>query len=298
MAIGSQFWGNASGKLGQQVLYRAGGEQRARMHVAKIKNPKTLAQMENRLSMRNFAQVFRSLKPILEKSFPNRPIKESGFNAFVKANKGIGSPVVTKEGALQGLCVPYNMVISQGYLTQFGECKKQPISADAYRCGFDLSNHPNFNAIKALAPDYDSIDEFPQSQENYQALWDALQIPSNGKITIVVAEYADEGYLVKSVSLSRDSDYRLATNSPFELSLRTWRVGEDDHIILSAGDNSTTDIVGIIISWVDGAGKLQVTNTRMMIPDEDESFGTQFCKGGDVYVQVLDQYGYTENSAL
>ena len=43
MSKGSEFWGNASGKLGQQVLYRAGGEQRARMHVAKIKNPRTVA---------------------------------------------------------------------------------------------------------------------------------------------------------------------------------------------------------------------------------------------------------------
>lgn len=298
MAKGSQFWGNASGKLGQQVLYRAGGEQRARMHVAKIKNPKTLAQMENRLSMRNFAQVFRSLKPILEKSFPNRPIKESGFNAFVKANKGIGSPVVTKEGALQGLCVPFNMVISQGYLTQFGECKKHDIGDGDFICGFDLSSHPNFNAIQAIAPEYDSLDEFPQSQENYQAIFDALQIPANGKITIVVAEYADEGYLVKYVSVGRDTNYRTAAGSPFDLSLKTWRVGEDDKIILSAGNSSKSFIVGMIISWVDGAGKLQVTNSRMVIPNTDESYGTQFCKGGDVYLQVLDQYGYTENSTL
>ena len=76
MSKGSLFWANASGKLGETVLYRSGGEQRTRTYVAKIKNPKTLAQMENRLSMRNFAQVYRALQPILSKSFPNRAAKE------------------------------------------------------------------------------------------------------------------------------------------------------------------------------------------------------------------------------
>ena len=39
MSKGSLFWANASGKLGEVVQYRAGGEQRARAYVRKIKNP-------------------------------------------------------------------------------------------------------------------------------------------------------------------------------------------------------------------------------------------------------------------
>ena len=38
MSKGSLFWGNARGRLGQSVFYRAGGEQRNRTYVAKIKN--------------------------------------------------------------------------------------------------------------------------------------------------------------------------------------------------------------------------------------------------------------------
>lgn len=298
MSKGSLFWGKGSGKLGETVLYRSGGEQRTRTYVAKIKNPKTLAQMENRLSMRNFAMVFRALKPILSKSFPNRPAKESGFNAFVKANKSAQSAVVTREGALQGLCVPFDMQISQGYLTQFGECKRMEIGSGAYRVGFDLGSHPNIAAIRQLVPGSDSIDEFPQSNEQFKALWDALQIPTNGKITIIVAEYADEGYSVRTVSLGRDSNYLDAINSPFNLTTRTVEIGGDDHVLLEVGGNTSDVIASCIISWVDGSGKLQVTNSRMMIPNSDLSYGTQFCKGGDVYSQVLEQYGYTLNDAI
>mgnify|MGYP007050596991 CR=1 FL=1 len=40
MSKRSLFWGNASGKLGEAVFYRAGGEQRTRTWIPKIKNPK------------------------------------------------------------------------------------------------------------------------------------------------------------------------------------------------------------------------------------------------------------------
>lgn len=298
MSKGSLFWGKGSGKLGEAVLYRAGGEQRTRTYVAKIKNPKTLAQMENRLSMRNFAQVFRALKPILSKSFPNRTAKESGFNAFVKANKSVNSAVVTREGALQGLSVPYDMQLSQGYLTQFGECKRIETDANSFQAGFDLSSHPNVDAISALIPDVDSLDEFPSTNEQYKALWDALQIPVNGKITIVVAEYADEGYTLRYVSAGREDAVAMITNSPFRMSCKMMETPSGEKPILRVSDGGAEVIATCIISWVDGSGKLQVTNSRMAIPAANQSYGTSFVKGGDVYAQVLEQYGYTQDSAL
>ena len=298
MSKGSEFWGVASGKLGQQVLYRAGGEQRARTYVAKIKNPKTLAQMENRLSMRNFAQVYRALKPILSKSFPNRTAKESGFNAFVKANKSIMSAVVTREGALQGLCVPYDMQMSQGYLTQFGECKRIATAEDSFQAGFDLSSHPNVSAIMNLIPSVESLDDFPHTQQEYQALWDALQIPVDGKITVIIAEYADEGYTLRSVSAGRADSVNILAASPFRLDCRMMETPSGDKPILRVSDGGNETIATCIISWVDGTGKLQVTNSRMAIPSADQEFGTQFVRGGEVYAQVLEQYGYTQDSAL
>ena len=116
MAKGSQFWGNASGKLGEQVLYRSGGEQRARTYVARIKNPRTEGQAVNRLSMRNFATAFRAMQDVLRISFPNRPVKESGFNAFIKANKTAASAAISPLAANNGYFIPKGLIISKGNL--------------------------------------------------------------------------------------------------------------------------------------------------------------------------------------
>ena len=114
MAKGSQFWGSASGKLGEQVLYRAGGEQRARTYVAKIKNPRTFAQMKNRLLMLNVVSMYRTLKPLLSETFPMKKSNQSSFNAFVSANKTAQGFYISKADMESGACVPYGQTISTG----------------------------------------------------------------------------------------------------------------------------------------------------------------------------------------
>lgn len=79
MAKNSLFWGKASGKLGEVVLYRSGGEQRSRTYIKDVKNPKSLAQMEQRIKMASLVGFFKSLRSVLRYSFPQRPTNQSGF---------------------------------------------------------------------------------------------------------------------------------------------------------------------------------------------------------------------------
>lgn len=298
MSKGSLFWGKGSGKLGETVLYRSGGEQRTRTYVAKIKNPKTLSQMKNRLSMLNFATIYRALKPILSQSFPNRPSVESGFNAFVRANKSIRSAVIDRMIANSGLCVPYDMLMSEGYLTQFGECGKLSVGAEG-AIGFNLVSHPNYSAIAALWEEYAGSGIINTSAK-LEKLWGALQLPADAKITIIWADYADEGYRVSSFQITREMSDTDLSALPHKLTMvGSDNLGEPVTPVLTVGESfSSETMYTIIISWVDGNGKLQVTNSRMGVPTADESFAAQFVEGGDVYNQVLDGYGYTENSAL
>lgn len=298
MSKGSLFWANASGKLGETVLYRSGGEQRTRTYVKKIKNPKTLAQMKNRLSMRNFAQIYRSLQPILSKSFPNRLAKESGFNAFVKANKSIRSAVVGEFGAQQGLSVPYNMLMSQGYLTQFGEFKQLSWGGGVQGAGFDLSNHPNIERIKEVWPVADDIDEHPTNAEGFAAMWDALQLPSTAKITVIFAEYMDEGYSLRSVSATKENGFSVLMDEPWLLKMMTVTEGGKTYPALVFSDYSKETMVTAIISWTDANGKLQVTNSRMVVPNADTTIPDDFVEGGFVYEQVLEAYGYNTDAAI
>lgn len=82
----SLFWGQAAGKLGEAVYYRAGGEQRTRAYVRNIKNPKTQAQAIQRAKLNNLTACFRGASVFL-RSFVKAPkANQSAFNAFVAAN--------------------------------------------------------------------------------------------------------------------------------------------------------------------------------------------------------------------
>lgn len=298
MSKGSEFWGNASGKLGQQVLYRAGGEQRARMYVSKIKNPKTLAQMKNRLSMLNLTTIFKSLKPIISVSFPNRKSIQSGFNAFVQANKNVNTPVVPKSAAQMGLSVPYNMVVSQGSLALFGE-------------GAVIGSAPNeFYALPSplLAKTYsDPNFVFEEgvftitTQEDFETLLGALGLPTSAKMTVIVANYADEGYTCSSITVDSSTIQNVHSETGRYITLfngDTVHVNEGQ-IFLSLGDEADDEMMfAVIFSYTDGNGKLQVNTARMTPLSKDLAYIEQFLPGGDAYQEVLDSYGYNEGSIL
>lgn len=96
MSKRSLFWGQASGKLGEAVYYRAGGEQRTRTWVPKIKNPKTKAQATQRCLFMNMVACFRALKPFIQTGYISRKSNQSAFNAFVTDNFGRNNWVAEK----------------------------------------------------------------------------------------------------------------------------------------------------------------------------------------------------------
>lgn len=97
MSKRSLFWGQASGKLGEAVYYRAGGEQRTRTWVPKIKNPRSYTQAVQRTKMINMTAVFRGLKVVVNSFMKPASAAQSPFNAFTKANFPINAWVASKE---------------------------------------------------------------------------------------------------------------------------------------------------------------------------------------------------------
>lgn len=97
MSKRSLFWGQASGKLGEAVYYRAGGEQRTRAWVPKIKNPKSKGQATQRCLFMNMVAEFRAFKKFVQFGFIKRTASQSAFNAFV--NDNFGSNVWVSNGA-------------------------------------------------------------------------------------------------------------------------------------------------------------------------------------------------------
>lgn len=97
MSKRSLFWGQAAGKLGEAVYYRAGGEQRTRTYVAKIKNPKSYMQALQRTKFNNMVAVFRGTSIFVKSFFRPEKTNQSAFNAFVKRNFPLCVTVADKE---------------------------------------------------------------------------------------------------------------------------------------------------------------------------------------------------------
>lgn len=106
--------GTGSGKIGNMVLYRSGGEQRMRVYLETIKNPRSQSQMNQRVQLANLVAFYRTAQPFLLGSFQIKDIKLSGYNSFVKANLGNIKVFLTKSLAAQNACVAAPYRVSDG----------------------------------------------------------------------------------------------------------------------------------------------------------------------------------------
>lgn len=286
MSKGSLFWANASGKLGESVFYRAGGEQRNRTYVKNIKNPKTKAQMSNRIQMLNLTAIFKELADILRVSFPNRPAKESGFNAFVKANKSATGSVNTGENLDKGIVAPYKYFISKGDLI-VAQPSVITTKDNKKVYGYQMS---------------DGRDKDENSNTWFGLLVKDLGLPEGTKVTIVKGRYVDEGWKLGYAIF--DSAFVAAPpvlkGEPVTVTLES--VGEDfTGNVLSFGESLEENLLAIIFSYTDANGKLKVNTAqlRAMTNDGVSSHAEDYIgPDGFVYQQVLEAYGYNMDSAL
>lgn len=289
MAKGSQFWGNASGKLGEQVLYRAGGEQRARTYVARIKNPRTEGQAVNRLSMRNFATAFRAYKDVIRLSFPNRPVKESGFNAFIKANKTASSAAISALAANAGYFVPKGLTISKGNLGATPGTWTTSPEGNTETFEFNRFNTTGMSLeeIKAIAAplglnitDLDSLDPVENKTPSAAQVGKFLELigfKSDATVTCLQADYADEGFerVAPNVSLM------IYFNNPHIVCMINFEDAD--------GATQDTTYMAVMVSQkVDG--KVDVTTSSFVPSNTKTVLADQFVQGGEIYDELLNAY--------
>lgn len=111
MSKRSLFWGHGSGKLGEAVYYRAGGEQRTRAYVKTVKNPKSHLQAVQRTKFNNLVGCYKAVSTAVKSFYANRNAGQSPFNAFFRKNWPLNRWVSDKEmtgfneGVFQGFYV-------------------------------------------------------------------------------------------------------------------------------------------------------------------------------------------------
>ena len=97
MTKGSLFWANAKGKLGQMVISRRNGEEITRAYQPNVKNPKSYAQMRQRVRFANAVKFYKHAKAnFFPFAFEDKKKNESYFNAFMRHNTALGC-ITSKE---------------------------------------------------------------------------------------------------------------------------------------------------------------------------------------------------------
>jgi hypothetical protein len=318
MSKRSLFWGQASGKLGEAVFYRAKGEQRTRTYVAKIANPKTLAQMSNRVAMLNLVSGYRSLSSVLGKSFVDKRANESDYNAFVRNSKSSTTAGVTKEMGQLGWCCPYGFAISRGKIAfngamSFGVEKFAEITSLS---GAGKLSGITVNQLLAIT-EAEGVNGFTGDQI-YKAVVGAnnpINLPTRFKMNFVLGASNGDAWELGCYQIEV---YQGSTDTIHLVAGKDVYAGEKQIICMKTTDNESelplTDFT-FCLSSVGGAeainafagcfissttsGKLDVSNANMAVEGGAANVMVeQYLPGGNVWDDILEEMGYVPNSVL
>lgn len=235
MSKDSLYWGKASGKLGETVLYTSGGQQRARKYVSKIANPKSPSQMVQRLKMANIVSAYQGLVAVTQVAFPNKSAVQSGWNRFAQLNASKNLAIIDKAMKDSNVCIPAGFTFSEGNINFDTTLQAFSISgkkltkagtADGKLSGLWLANVDFGTAIvtdaegaaHTLKEDIElaGVDIIPVSSakigsttrtgiDYLKAALAASGVPSKAKVTVLRAHYNDEAYKLAALTLATEA---------------------------------------------------------------------------------------------
>lgn len=117
MAIVKNFWLKGSSKrLGGAVLYKAMGQTRARELASEVSNPRTEAQMTQRIKWSNLVNFYRANQSWMKYAFETKKTNQSEYNKFMSLNVTGSIVALTKQAASNGACIALPYIITQGSL--------------------------------------------------------------------------------------------------------------------------------------------------------------------------------------
>ena len=327
MSKGSIFWGNASGKLGESVFYRAGGEQRNRTYVRNVKNPKSVKQMTQRFKMLNLMAAFHSLSSVLQVSFPDKMSKRNAWNEFASLNAGRSVACAQPNFIADGICIPNNLIVANGTIglsTKLASFKIGPNGEEVSASGFeladiylpvDLTPYGGTDLSTALP---DTLIEGKQVQDNMQAIANYLGLPSAFKLTSIIAYYNDEGFkmIVQRAASTNTLGVPVAGGQTLAIpgysggAYKQWALRKVDGNLmrlvplyqLSVDLGFESLMLATILSYTDGAtSKLKVTRSMMFyLPQTGEADLAKqwYAPNGEIYKQLMQDYATQENNTL
>ena len=324
--------GTASGKLGDMVFYRQGGEQRTRTRVTP-KNPKSIKQMTQRLKMVNPQIAYNCFKPIIKSGFLVTSARESVFNAFTRDAIKNNAYYITKEQA--GIPAPIcrNLLVSMGSLG----LNLQPAVKEISTQG-DAMPSKFFNVFDCLLAGgaFQIIPTESQSGSSAISVLDvegaydlvksalSIDVPAKFEITVLKGSHAykeeegvyyweepyyaiftfDNGTVsVKGVGCSADEAKSMLS---FIGAFRTAAPTVVSAFGIGTGKLTREDALledyAIVLSFEDANG-LQVSNSRFSTISKRDIHAYNIAMlpwlvGGDIYREAMQEAGYSTSNGL
>lgn len=105
------------GRIGNVSFRRAAGQRIIAAELPSlVTNPRTEAQMSQRVKLAALVNFYRASRAWQPKAWQTKEAKQSNYNAFVKANLAANPVALTKQEAAQGATVLYPWRVAQGSL--------------------------------------------------------------------------------------------------------------------------------------------------------------------------------------
>lgn len=330
MSKRSLFWGQASGRLGEAVYYRAGGEQRTRTYVAKIKNPKSRAQALQRTKFNNMVAVFRGTSVFVKSLFKPEKSSQSPFNAFVKRNFPLCLTVADKEMVEFGEGGAENFVFANGsvnFNTIPSTIAFKPLGSEentlGYYWGLAIAGG-NVNSPRTVTG---NIVGLYTGAEIYQALvgeTNPYNLPAQFAISFIecIQGNVAPSYYTYTVNCAADSTDTLrcvqfprGAEPPTADELQTKIIPQGTNYTQGSGSNKTqitgitgllfgsanmassdiTNGIAICLSYRDSAG-LQTTTSVMTYGESLQEQANEYLPSANAGTSIIDSYTIVSNN--
>lgn len=117
MAIVENFWlKGQTKKLGGSVIYQAMGQTRQRALASSVSNPRTQAQMTQRVKWANLVNLYRANSDWMKYAFETKKASQSDYNKFMSLNVTDSNIFLPRNVAAAGGAVVQSYLITQGSL--------------------------------------------------------------------------------------------------------------------------------------------------------------------------------------
>lgn len=115
MAVLQNLWiRGGKQRLGGVVLYQMNGQTLARELAPQVANPRTTAQMRQRVKLSNLVAFYKANKVWMRNAFEDKAQRESDYNAFVAANIGNTLVALSKSEVASGAAIAAPYQITRG----------------------------------------------------------------------------------------------------------------------------------------------------------------------------------------